>query len=103
MESDAWQQCLLMCPHILEDLLKTQDYAKISKYYHYMDELAMIRRSTGSVLTYSDDRPPISLRKLMPVYEVKTAFLEYREEEAVEAQWVHRSYARYVNTMFLQV
>lgn len=66
----------------------------ISKFYHYMDELVSIRRSTASVLIRNENGDQISMKSMMPKHTVKTAELVYTNEEAVEAQFLHRFHAR---------
>lgn len=78
----------------IEALLLTGDVNKISRYYHFMDELISIRRSTASILTRNKEGDTTSMRSMMPKHQVKTADLEYNAEEAVEAQFLHRIHAR---------
>jgi hypothetical protein len=73
----------------------TEDVSLISKFYHYMDELIMIRRSTASVLQFND-ATTVSMRSMIPHHEVRTVELTYTNEEAAESQWVHRLHARSV-------
>ncbi len=81
----------------VEKLLLSEDVGLISQYYHFMDELVVIRRSTSSSLILNEIGDRISLRSIMPLHEVKTVDIVYREEEAVEAQWMHRIHARQVH------
>lgn len=74
----------------IERLLLTGDISKISQYYHCMDELISIRRSTASILLRNDEGDKVDMRSMMPTHEVKTAELEYTDEEAIEAQFLHR-------------
>lgn len=78
----------------IEALLLTGDVSMISHYYHLMNELISIRKSTASILTRNKEADTISLRSIMPKHQVKTADLEYNAEEAVEAQFLHRIHAR---------
>ena len=77
----------------IEALLSTGDSTVIAKFYHYMDELIMIRRSTASILKFNNDIE-IPMISMMPSHDVRTVQLSYTPEEAVEAQWVHRLHAR---------
>ena len=78
----------------IEALLLTADVSKISRYYHFMDELVSIRRSTASILKQNEEGDTTSMRSMMPKRQVRNADLEYTAEEAVEAQFLHRSHAR---------
>lgn len=46
----------------------------------------MIRRPTSSILKFDEAGATLSLRSCMPIHEVKTVKLSYREEEAVDVQ-----------------
>ena len=81
-------------PKRIEQLLNTGDVTKIAKYFHIMDELVSIRRSTASVLHVNDTGDTIELKTMMPPHTVKTVELNYTAEEATEAQWFHRLFAR---------
>jgi hypothetical protein len=74
--------------------LLTLDVTVISKYYRFMDELLMIRRSTSSLLRLNEAGDTISMLSIMPSHEVKTVELQYTQEEAAEMQWIHRVHAR---------
>ena len=78
----------------IEKLLLTGDVNMISKFYHHMDELVSIRRSTASSLIRNESGDQISMKSMMPKHVVKTAELVYTNEEAVEAQFLHRYHAR---------
>lgn len=59
----------------------------MSHYYHHIDELVSIRRSTASKIPRDYERTEfVDLRTIMPKHTVKTVKLEYRKEEAAEAQ-----------------
>ena len=75
-------------------LLETGDVSLIAKYYHYLDLLISVRRSTASVLHAKENGEKIELKTMMPKHEVKTVELRYTDEEAIEHQWFHRIYAR---------
>jgi len=78
----------------IETLLNSQDPHKVSRYFHHMDDLLAIRRSTASTLQKDRYGNIISLRSMMPLHEYKTVELKYRPEEAAEMQWSHRAHAR---------
>ena len=59
-----------------------------------MDELLTIRRSITLTLMRNAQGDMISMRSMIPVHEVKTVKLNYHEEEATEAQWVHWLHAQ---------
>ena len=62
-----------------------------------MDELISIRRSTASVLPRDFEKTEfVELKTMMPKHIVKTVELEYKKEEAAEAQWLHRQFSRSV-------
>ncbi|KAL8841352.1 MAG: hypothetical protein Q9170_000983 [Blastenia crenularia] len=89
------RRLVAMDPTRIRTLFETQDVTKISEYYHYLDELVAVRRSTASELVRNETGEKVSLASMMPVHEVKTVELSYTEEEEVEAQVFHRIYARY--------
>ena len=66
----------------------------IAKYFPHFDQSVSLRRSTASVLHEEPGGRAISLKDMMPRYEVRTVELKYDEEEEVEAQWFHRVYVR---------
>lgn len=68
----------------------------IARYYHHMDKLIMIRRSTSSTLKMNKKSDLLSLKSVMPTHKVKTVELFLRLEEKAEAQWIHRVHARFV-------
>lgn len=78
----------------MEKLLVSENVTHIAKYYHYMDELLSVRRSTASVLKRNEEGDTVSLRSMMPKHHVRTVELSYDEEEETEAQWLHRLAAR---------
>lgn len=59
-----------------------------------MNELVSIRRSMASVLLRNDKGDKVDMRSMMPTHEVKTAELQYTDEEAIEAQFLHRLLAQ---------
>ena len=59
-----------------------------------MDELVSIRRSTAPVLSRHENGDKVEMRSMMPTHEVKTAELNYTDEKAIEAQFLHRIQAR---------
>ena len=86
-------------PVRLEKLLETDDLALVQRYCPLAGNLITLRRSSASSLR-NPDGSLISLRSIMPIHEVKTVELAFREEESVEYQWAHRAYARsYVNAV----
>jgi hypothetical protein len=80
----------------IESLLQTTDVAAVAELYPLLDELIALRRSTSSDIDL-DGTNTLSLRALMPPYEVKTVMISYKAEEEAEAQWLHRAHARYVS------
>lgn len=70
----------------MEELLLTGDVSEISKYYHVMDELISIRRSTASVLKRNDTGGIVELETMMPPHKVRTVDLSYNLKEETEAQ-----------------
>lgn len=54
----------------------------------------MIRRSTSSALDVDGAGEKLPMDSMMPMHKVQTVELVYREEEAIESQFVHRLYAR---------
>ena len=56
----------------------------------------MIRRSTASILNFDKAGKKIPMKSMIPAHDVQTVSLEYRSEEAAEAEWIHRVYARSV-------
>lgn len=91
---DDIRRTVALDPKRIEQLLNTGDVTKIAKYYHIMDELVSIRRSTASILKVNDKGDTIELKTMMPPHTVKTVELNYTAEEATEAQWFHRLFAR---------
>ena len=69
--------------------------SEISIYYHYMDEIFMIHRSTASELTKNSGGENVSLRTIMRIHTVKTVEPEVQKEDAVEFQWFYQLLARY--------
>ena len=61
----------------MELLLLSDNVSHVSKYYHYLDELISIRRSTASVLRRNEDAETVDLKSMMPKHNVKTVELSY--------------------------
>lgn len=56
------------------------------QYYHFMNELLMIRRSTTSTLIRDFKDTTIFVASMISAHEIKIVELRYREEEVTEAQ-----------------
>jgi hypothetical protein len=69
----------------IETLRLTENVQLISKFYHYMNELLMIRRSTASNFKLNDT-DFISMKSMISHHEVRIVELFYSDEEAVESQ-----------------
>ena len=85
-----------MDPKLVERLLETKDVKVISQHYHHLEDLVMIRRTTGSKLrlNHRDDSPIVDLKSIMVPHSVSTVDLSYRPSEAAEAEWWHLLSAR---------
>ncbi|KAL8834745.1 MAG: hypothetical protein Q9170_003622 [Blastenia crenularia] len=94
LPSNDVRRLIALDPNRIRALLDTRDVAEIAKFYHYLDDLVSIRRSTASVLHRAEGGEPIPLSTMMPKHQVKTVELEYDEDEGHEMQWFHRNNAR---------
>ncbi|KAI4272430.1 MAG: hypothetical protein L6R38_006615 [Xanthoria sp. 2 TBL-2021] len=77
----------------IEKLITSKDTTKVAKYFHVMDDLDSIRRSTTASLNKNESGEKISLKSMMPPHKVRTVELQYEEDEAAEVEWfgqVHR-------------
>jgi hypothetical protein len=69
----------------IETLLLIKNVQFISKFYYYMNELLMIRRSIASIFKFNDT-DFISMRLMISHHEVRIVELFYNDEEVVESQ-----------------
>ncbi|KFY97411.1 hypothetical protein V500_02085 [Pseudogymnoascus sp. VKM F-4518 (FW-2643)] len=76
--------------------LFSADLPTISANFKMVDEMFVIRRTLASTLRKNDDET-ISLRTMMPSYIVQTKVLQYRPDEALEAQHGHLLHDREYN------
>ncbi len=74
-------------------LLMIEDVSLISKFYHYMNELIMIKRSIAFVLQFNDVTI-VSMRFMIFHHEVRTVKLIYTNEKVAESQWIHKLHVR---------
>jgi hypothetical protein len=81
-------------PEIISALIRTGDHALIAKYYHHMEELVVLRRSTASLLPVDGRGKTISLAGMLTKHYTNTVNLEYKADEEVESQWRHRDNCR---------
>ncbi|KAL8752495.1 MAG: hypothetical protein Q9199_005710 [Rusavskia elegans] len=71
----------------IENSITSEDTTKVAKYFQTMDDLDSISRSTTSSLNKNESGEKISLKSMMPSHKVRTAVLQYDEDEAAEAEW----------------
>lgn len=96
------RRLICMDPKLIEKLLDTTDVNVIAEHYHHLEDLVMIRRTTGSKLrlNHKEDSPLVDLKSMMVPHSVFTVDLEYRSSEAAEAEWWHLLNARSVQPLF---
>lgn len=71
--------------HKINKLIVIDDVIVIAKYYHFINEFIMIKRSTASNIKINETKF-ISLRSCMSMHEIKTIELKYRSKITIEFQ-----------------
>ena len=75
-------------------LIMNENVIMIGKYYHHMNELISLRKSTVSILSFDKTDAVVSLWSIMSLHQVKTVKFIYTNNETVECQWTHRLHAQ---------
>jgi hypothetical protein len=79
----------------IRDLLMIKNVSLISKFYHYMNELIMIKRLIAFILKFNDVII-VFMRFMISHHEVRIVKLIYTNEKVAESQWIHRLHVRLI-------
>lgn len=81
--------------------LNDSDPVQIMQFYHQIEDLCVLRRTSASQLPLDLERTrTLDLAKEMEKYQVTSVNLRFTKEEAFEQQYLHREAAWYAVPIF---
>ncbi|OAF63117.1 hypothetical protein VC83_00674, partial [Pseudogymnoascus destructans] len=90
----SWKNLIATDPYRVRTLINSKDKTTINKLYRCLEQLLLLHRSTATSIPTDCHGGRLSLKNLMPPYEITPVQLRMNSAEAAEYQMFHQSFVK---------